>query len=188
MEAIQKQLLRYWEVTERSGESLSPVDCNRVLSQALLNLQPEIRKSGAVVTSDTLPTVVADEIMMLQVLENLVDNSIKYTGEAVPKVHVSAVRAGERWQFSVRDNGIGIHPADAKRVFDMFRRFDGKGVPGTGLGLALCKKAIERHGGRIWVESEVGQGAAFRFTIPIYLDTALPGFLSPRHYPPQASS
>ncbi|MGA2881641.1 MAG: ATP-binding protein [Bryobacteraceae bacterium] len=176
MEAILKGLVRYWEVTERSGESLSPVDCNHLLSQALLNLQPEIRQSRAIVTSDPLPTVAADEVMVLQVFQNLIGNSIKYRGEAVPNIHVSAVRAGERWQFSVRDNGIGIDRADAARVFDMFGRLDGNGVPGSGIGLALCRKVVERHGGRIWVESEVGRGAAFKFTIPIYLDTALPGF------------
>jgi signal transduction histidine kinase len=176
MEAILKQLLRYWEVTERSGETLSPVDCNRLLSQALLNLQPEILQSRAIVTSDPLPTVVADEVMVLQVFQNLIGNSVKYRGEAAPKIHVSAVRAGERWQFSVRDNGIGLNQADAARVFDMFRCLDGNGVPGAGFGLALCRKVVERHGGRIWVESEVDHGAAFRFTIPIYLDTALPGF------------
>jgi signal transduction histidine kinase len=179
IEAIVKELLRYWEVTERSGQSLSPVDCNHLLSKALEILQPEIRQSGAIVTSDPLPTLVADEVMVLQVFENLIRNSVKYRGEAAPMIHVSAVRTGERWQFSVRDNGIGIHPADAARVFDMFRRWDGGRGSGTGFGLALCRKVVERHGGRIWVESEVGRGAAFRFTIPIYLDTALPGFSTP---------
>ena len=176
VEAILKELLRYWEVTERGGESLSPVDCNRVLSQAVLNLQPEIRQSRAIVTSDLLPTVVADEVMLLQVFQNLIGNSVKYRGKAAPEIHVSAVRAGERWQFSVRDNGIGIDQADAARVFDMFSRLDGDRVPGAGFGLALCRKVVERHGGRIWVESGVEQGASLRFTIPIYLDSALPGF------------
>ena len=176
MEAILKKLLRYWEVTERSGETLSPVDCNHALSKALLNLGTEIEESGTTVTSDPLPTVVADEVMVVQVFENLIGNSIRHRSDAAPTIHVSAVRAGERWQFSVRDNGIGIDRADAERVFDMCRRVDGKGVPGTGIGLALCRKVIERHGGRMWVESEAGRGATFRFTIPIYLDKALPGF------------
>ena len=175
VEAILKELLHYWEVTERSGE-LSPVDCNRVLSQALLNLEPEIRQGSVIVTSDVLPTVVADEVMLLQVFQNLVGNSIKYRGEAAPQIHLSAVRAGERWMFSVRDNGIGIDQEDAARVFDLFSRLDRDRAPGSGFGLALCKKVVERHGGRIWVEREVDRGAAFRFTIPIYLDTALPGF------------
>jgi signal transduction histidine kinase len=176
VEAILKELLRYWEVTQRSGENLSQVDCNRVLSQVLLNLQPEIRQNSAIVTSDQLPILVADEVMVLQVFQNLIGNSVKYRGEAAPEIHVSAVRAGERWQFSVRDNGIGIDRADAARVFDMFDRSVGDRVPRAGFGLALCRKVVERHGGRIWVESEVEQGASFRFTIPVYLDTALPGF------------
>ena len=176
VEAILKELHRYWEVTERSGESLSPVDCNRLLSQALLNLQPEIRRSHAIVTSDLLPTVVADEVMVLQVFQNLIGNSVKYRSAAAPEIHVSVVRAGDRWQFSVRDNGIGIDQADAARVFDMFRRLDEDRIPGAGIGLALCRKVVERHGGRIWVESELNRGAAIRFTIPIYLETALPGF------------
>jgi signal transduction histidine kinase len=96
------------------------------------------------------------------------------------------VRTGERWQFTVRDNGIGVHSADAGRVFEMFRRPDENGVPSTSFGLALCRKVVERHGGRIWVESEVGRGAAFRFTIPIYLDTALPGLAPPDLAPKSA--
>ena len=170
MEAILKGLVRYWEVTERTGETLSPVDCNHLLAQALENLQPEIRQSRAIVTSDPLPTVVADEVMLLQVFQNLIGNSVKYRGEAEPKIHISAVRAGERWQFSVRDNGIGIDRADAERVFDVFRRLDGNGVPGTSMGLALCRKVVERHGGRIWVESEAGSGCSVQIH-----DSHLPG-------------
>ena len=178
MEALLGDLLRYWEVTERS-EGLSPVDCGQVLSQALLNLQGQIQKSGAIVTVEPMPTVVADEVMLLQIFQNLIANSVRYRGRGLPEIHVSAVRAGERWMFSVQDNGIGVDRADAARVFDMFGRPDGKGARGTGVGLALCRKAVERHGGRIWVESEPGHGANFRFTIPIYLDSALPGFSTP---------
>ncbi len=108
--------------------------------------------------------------MLVQVFQNLIRNSIRYRGDAVPRIHISAVRAGERWLFQVRDNGIGIDKTDAERVFDMFGLLDGKGVPGTTIGLALCRKVVERHGGRMWVESEAGQGAAFRFTIPGSLD------------------
>lgn len=179
MQVLLKALHRYWEVTERSGESLSPVDCNDLLLQALLHLQTGTQESGATVTSDRLPIVVADDVMMLQVFENLIDNSIKCSGEAAPRIHISALRAGERWLFSVRDNGIGIAPEDTERVFGMFTRLHGKAIPGTGIGLALCRKVIERHGGRIWVESEAGRGSAFRFTLPIYLDSALPGFSRP---------
>ena len=175
MDAILKKLLHYWEVTEPGEERLLPVDCNHALSQALLSLDSEIQQSGAIVTSDSLPTVAGDEVMVMQLFQNLVRNSIRYKGDAAPTIHISAVRAGERWQFDVRDNGIGIDRADAERVFDLFRRLDGKGVPHTGIGLALSRKVVERHGGRMWVESEAGGGAAFRFTIPTYLNSALPG-------------
>jgi signal transduction histidine kinase len=110
--------------------------------------------------------VVAEEVMLMQVFHNLVSNSIKYRGEETPRIHVSAERNGEGWQFSVRDNGIGIDPRDTGRVFGMFKRLHGSEIPGTGIGLALCKKVVERQGGRIWVESEPGRGATFRFTIP----------------------
>jgi signal transduction histidine kinase len=104
--------------------------------------------------------------MLEQVFQNLIGNSIKYRGEAAPRIHISAVGTAEGWLFSVRDNGIGIDPADAERVFGMFKRLHGREIPGTGIGLALCRKVVERRGGRIWVESEAGRGAAFKFTIP----------------------
>jgi signal transduction histidine kinase len=104
--------------------------------------------------------------MLSQVFQNLIGNSIKYRDEASPRIHISAVRTAEGWLFSVRDNGIGIDPEDAERVFVMFKRLHGKEIPGTGIGLALCKKMVERRGGHIWVESEAGGGAAFKFTIP----------------------
>jgi light-regulated signal transduction histidine kinase (bacteriophytochrome) len=176
METLLKELLRYWEVTERSGESLSPVNCNRAFSQARQNLEDPIRQSGATVTAGSLPTVVANEVMLVQVFENLIGNSIRYRSKAAPEINISAVRAGDRWLFSVRDNGIGVERADAERIFGMFSSpSQGEGGSGTGIGLALCRKVVERHGGRIWVESRAGHGAAFRFTIPIYLDSALPG-------------
>jgi len=174
LEILLKELLRYWDVTERGSESLSPVDCDHVLSQAQMNLREQIRASDATVTADPLPTVVADEVMMVQVFQNLIGNSIRYRSAAAPQIHFSAVRAGERWLFSVRDNGIGIERVDAERVFGMFSSLPGEGASGAGIGLALCRKVIERHGGRIWVESQAGQGAAFRFTLPIYLDAAIP--------------
>jgi signal transduction histidine kinase len=178
IESLMKALLDYWEVTERPGEALSPVDCSDVLSQALLKLQEEIRQSGATVTADPLPTVVADDVMLGRLFETLVGNSIKYRDSAAVRIHVTAARVSDRWLLSVRDNGIGIDPKHSEFVFGMFNRLHGDEIPGTGVGLALCKKVVERHGGRIWVESRVGQGAAFRFTIPTYLDTALPRFKS----------
>jgi two-component system CheB/CheR fusion protein len=166
IEALLKALLAYWEVTGREEDGLASIDCGAVLAKALLNLQAAIAESGAIVTSDALPTVVAEEVMLTQLFQNLISNSIKYRGEESPRIHVSAERDGEGWLFTVRDNGIGIDPQDAGRVFGMFRRLHGNEISGTGIGLALCKKIVERKGGRIWVESEAGRGATFKFTIP----------------------
>jgi signal transduction histidine kinase len=104
--------------------------------------------------------------MLMQLFQNLISNSIKYRGEETPRIHISAETGAEGWLFSVRDNGIGIDPQYADRVFDMFKRLHGSEVPGTGIGLAICKRVVERRGGRIWVESEAGRGATFKFTIP----------------------
>jgi chemotaxis family two-component system sensor kinase Cph1 len=141
-------------------------DCGAVLAKALLNLQTAIAQSGATITSDPLPTVIAEEVMLMQLLQNLISNSIKYRGREAPRIHVSAERDAEGWLFAVRDNGIGIDPQNADRVFGMFKRLHGSEIPGTGIGLAICKKVVERRGGRIWVESEAGRGATFKFTIP----------------------
>jgi two-component system CheB/CheR fusion protein len=166
IEALLKALLAYWEVSGREQDGFAPVDCGAVLAKALLNLQAAIAENGAIVTSGSLPTVVAEEVMLTQLFQNLISNSIKYRSEETPRIHVSAERDGEGWLFAVRDNGIGIDSQDADRVFGMFKRLHGSEIPGTGIGLALCKKIIERQGGRIWVESEAGRGATFKFTIP----------------------
>jgi light-regulated signal transduction histidine kinase (bacteriophytochrome) len=166
IEALLKALLAYWEVNGREPDSFAPIDCGTVLAKALLNLQAAIAQSGASVTSDPLPTVVAEEVMLTQLFQNLISNSIKYRGEETPRIHVSAERSLEGWLFAVRDNGIGIDPQYADRVFGMFKRLHGSEISGTGIGLALCKKIVERKGGRIWVESEAGKGATFKFTIP----------------------
>jgi light-regulated signal transduction histidine kinase (bacteriophytochrome) len=166
IEALLRALLAYWEVAGQDHGSFGPIDCGAVLAKALLNLQAAIAESGAIVTSGPLPTVVAEEVMLTQVFQNLISNSIKYRGDDTPKLHVSAEKTAEGWVFAVRDNGIGIDPQDIGRVFGMFKRLHGKEIPGTGIGLALCKKIVERKGGRIWAESETGQGATFKFTIP----------------------
>jgi two-component system CheB/CheR fusion protein len=166
IEALLKALLAYWEVTEREQDSYAPIDCGAVLAKVLLNLQAAIAENDAIVTSGPLPTLVAEEVMLTQVFQNLISNSMKYRGPEAPRIHVSAESTGEGWLFAVRDNGIGIDPQDTARVFGMFKRLHGRDIPGTGIGLALCKKIIERKGGRIWVESQLGQGATFQFTIP----------------------
>ena len=142
------------------------IDCGAVLAEALLNLQVAIAQSSAIVTSDPLPTVIAEEVLLMQLFQNLISNSIKYRGAETPRIHISAERDADGWLFAVRDNGIGIAPQDSDRVFGMFKRLHGSEIPGTGIGLAICKKVVERKGGRIWVESESGRGATFKFTIP----------------------
>jgi two-component system CheB/CheR fusion protein len=166
IESLLKALLAYWEVTGREEDSFAWLDSGAVLAKALLHLQAAIAESGAVVTSDPLPTVVAEEVMLIQLFQNLISNSIKFRGKQAPRIHISAEKDAEGWLFSVRDNGMGIDPRDASRVFGMFKRLHGSEIPGTGIGLALCKKVVERKGGRIWVESEIGRGATFKFTIP----------------------
>jgi two-component system CheB/CheR fusion protein len=165
IEALLKALLAYWEVSGREQDSFASIDCGVVLGKALLNLQEAIAESGATITSDALPTVVAEEVGLTQLFQNLISNSIKYRGREAPRIHVAAERSADLWLFSVRDNGIGIDPRDAERVFGVFKRLHGSEIAGTGIGLALCKKVVERQGGRIWVESEAGRGATFKFTI-----------------------
>lgn len=118
-------------------------------------------------THDPLPVVMADAAQMEQVFVNLLGNAIKFRGPAQPRIHVGATRADGAWTFSVKDNGIGIDPGDLDQIFEIFRRLHGGGkYPGAGIGLGVCKKIIERHGGRIWVESREAQGATFYFTVP----------------------
>ena len=166
MQRLIQDLLTYSRVGTR-GKSFEPTDCNEVLGLAVANLQLAIQEAHAVVTHDELPPVLADASQLAQLFQNLVGNAVKFRGPEAPRVHVSAARQGTDWVFSVRDNGIGIDAAFAERIFIIFQRLHARGeYPGTGIGLSLCKKIVERHGGKIWVESESGKGATFLFTIP----------------------
>jgi len=159
-------LLTYSRVGMRPKE-LEPTDCETVLNHSLNNLKVPIEDNGAVVTHDPLPTVMADNLQLGQLFQNLIGNAIKFRGNEPPRVHVSASRKGNVWTFSVRDNGIGIAPEYAQRIFTIFQRLHGRNeYDGTGIGLAICKKIVERHRGRIWAESELGKGATFYFTLP----------------------
>jgi signal transduction histidine kinase len=149
------------------GKPLEPTDNEAVLSQVLDNLQIAIAQSHAVVTHDPLPTILGDEIQLIQLLQNLIGNAIKFRREEQPNVHVSAEHRENEWIFSVRDNGIGMEPEYFDRIFMIFQRLHSRSeYPGTGIGLAVCKKIVERHGGRIWLESALGVGTTFYFTIP----------------------
>src|SRR5581483_7306718 len=143
-EALLQALLSYWEIAARAEDSFTPVECDAVLTKAISNLEVAIRENRAIVTSDPLPVVVAEDVMLTSLFQNLISNSIKYRSRETPRIHVSVERDGEGWQFAVRDNGIGIDPQYADRIFGMFKRLHGKDIPGTGIGLALCKKIIER--------------------------------------------
>ncbi len=167
MQRMINDLLDYSRVGTR-GNSLAPVDCNAVLEQAKANLGLKIQEAGAVITHDPLPVVQADTSQLVQVFQNLLSNSIKFRGGDKPVIHVSAEHKENGWLFSVRDNGIGFDPAYADKIFTIFQRLHPAArYPGSGIGLTICKKIIERHGGRIWSESTPGKGAVFYFTVPL---------------------
>ena len=166
MQSLIQDLLEYSRVGTR-GEPFTPVDCDVLVRRAVSNLAHRIEECGAEVIQGELPTVMADASQMDQLFQNLIGNAIKYRGEAAPVVRVEAADDGTDWHFTVSDNGIGIDPAYADRIFVIFQRLHGKEqFEGTGIGLSICKKIIERHGGHIWVESEPGDGSTFHFTLP----------------------
>lgn len=148
-----------------------PVDCNKVLEDVRGRLRHSIEASGAELTAEPLPTVRGDAAQLGQLFQNLLSNALKFHGEAPPRVRVGAWREGEAWHFAVRDNGIGFSSEEAERIFAMCQRLHkASEVPGTGVGLAICKRVVERHGGEIWAESEPGQGSTFHFTLPAMPD------------------
>ena len=160
-------LLAYSRVTTQ-GNSFEPTNCSDIFENAVANLAAGIEESGAVVTRDSLPTLPADASQLVSVFQNLIGNSIKYHGDQPPRMHVSAVESGDEWLFSFEDNGIGIESEFSERIFQIFQRLHSKAkYAGTGIGLAICKKVIERHGGHIWVESEPQKGSTFYFTLPM---------------------
>jgi light-regulated signal transduction histidine kinase (bacteriophytochrome) len=165
MQSMIDDLLAYSRVGTR-GKPFEQTDSAAVLDQVLANLKVVIEESGAVVTHDALPTGMTDISQLAQVFQNLIDNAIKFRSDKPPEVHVGVEERGDEWVFSVRDNGIGIAPEYHERIFQVFQRLHGRGeYPGTGIGLAICKRIAERHGSRIWVESEPGKGSTFYFTI-----------------------
>ncbi len=167
MQTLINDLLAFSRVGTR-GRDFALVDCNLTLKRSLANLQKSIADSGADITYDPLPTVIADDIQLVQLFQNLIGNAIKFRGSEPPQVHVSAVQNENKLTFSVRDNGIGIEPEHTDRIFKVFQRLHGKDkYSGTGIGLAICKKIVERHGGQIRVESQPGSGATFHFIIPV---------------------
>ena len=166
MQRLIEDLLAYSRVGTKGAE-LIDASSEAAFQQALVNLRTLIGESGAVVTHDPLPAVHADDAQLIQLFQNLVGNAIKYRGSDLPHVHVSATRSRRTgWTFAVTDNGIGIDSQYFERIFGMFQRLHTrKDYAGTGIGLAICKKIVERHGGTISVESQPGRGSTFRFTL-----------------------
>ncbi|KAF3891158.1 PAS domain-containing protein [Tolypothrix bouteillei VB521301] len=166
MRQLIQDLLAYSRVGTK-GKAFASCDCNTVVRQALNNLLVLIGENNASVDSDRLPTVMADSTQMVQLFQNLVSNAIKFRREEPPKIQIKAELKDEGWLFGVKDNGIGIKSQYLERIFQIFQRLHSrKEVPGTGIGLAICKKIVERHHGHIWAESEPGVGTTFYFTIP----------------------
>jgi len=166
MQGMINDLLAYSRVSTESKE-FKPTDCEAVFERALANLEGAIKESGTVVTHDPLPTVMGETLQFVQLFQNLISNAIKFRREEeTSRIHISAEQKGNEWVFSVRDNGIGIDPEYKERIFVVFQRLhDKEKYSGTGVGLAICKKIVQRHGGKIWVESEPGRGSTFYFTI-----------------------
>jgi light-regulated signal transduction histidine kinase (bacteriophytochrome) len=166
MQSLIKDLLTY----ARAGtvnKQAGPVDSGAAFDHAVAQLAEAVRESGADVSRGDLPVVSGDETQLVQLFQNLVGNAIKFRAKA-PKVRVEAVRDGAFWQFSVRDNGIGIDPRFHDRLFVIFQRLHGRDeYPGTGIGLAICKRIVERNGGRIWLDSQPANGTTFFFTLPV---------------------
>ncbi len=167
MKRLINDLLTYSRVGTH-GQPFETVDCNAVLAYVAAVFKPSADDSDADITWDNLPAVHADESQLTQLFQNLIGNAIKFRGDEKPRIHISAERRQADWLFAVRDNGIGIDPEYFDRIFVIFQRLHTKAhSPGTGIGLAVCKKIVERHGGRIWVESRGGHGSTFYFTLPI---------------------
>jgi light-regulated signal transduction histidine kinase (bacteriophytochrome) len=165
MQVLIQDLLAFSRVGRK--EELASVDCNSVMKEVRQILSNAIEENAAVVTAGDLPTVWADRTQMMQLFQNLIGNAIKFKGKEPPQISVQAEKTDGRWLFSVRDNGIGIAPEHAENIFVVFQRLHTRQeYPGNGIGLSICKKVVERYGGKIWVESQPGCGCTFKFTMP----------------------
>ena len=169
MQVLINDLLTYSRVTA-NHEDFIEVDCEELIEEVIFNLEIVIDEKKVIITRDPLPIISSDRLQMLQLFQNLIVNAIKYNDKK-PRIHLSAEKDDLNWVFGVSDNGIGIDPEHYERIFQVFKRLHSKEeYDGTGIGLAICQKIVERHGGRIWIESELGKGSTFYFTIPIKTD------------------
>jgi light-regulated signal transduction histidine kinase (bacteriophytochrome) len=167
LEALIRDLLAYTQSTDPTGPDTTAADANEALDRALSNLSAAVEESGALIRSSKLPVVLIAPVRLTQLLQNLIGNALKYRSEAVPEINIDAARYQEEWKFSVSDNGIGIEERFKEHIFGIFKRLHQTDeYPGTGIGLAICQRIVERAGGRIWVESTPGHGSTFYFTLP----------------------
>lgn len=166
MKSLIDALLTYSRVVNVESVPFSVFGMEGALQWARMNLQTMIDETQATLTHDPMPTIRADQVQIVQLLQNLIGNAVKYRGDQPPTIHVSVKKKGDEWVFGVKDNGIGIAAQYHDQIFGVFKRLHGKDVPGTGIGLAICYRIVQRHGGRIWVESVPGDGATFYFTLP----------------------
>jgi light-regulated signal transduction histidine kinase (bacteriophytochrome) len=167
MQQLINDLLTYSRVGRTTDLTMENVELGQIMEGIFNDLARTIRDSQAEITCDELPVVLGHPRHIAQLLQNMITNAIKFRGDAPPRVHISAERRADAWVIAVRDNGIGIAPEYAERIFVVFQRLHTRTeYPGTGIGLAICKKIVERHGGQIWVEAQPGQGSTFFFTLP----------------------
>jgi light-regulated signal transduction histidine kinase (bacteriophytochrome) len=166
MKQLVDDLLVYSRVTSAPAVAPRQVNMTGILQWTLMNLQKEVAESGATVTNSEMPVVLGDENRIVLLLQNLISNSIRFRGPDPPRIEISAEDRGQEWCFCVADNGIGFEQQFAESIFGVFKRLNGREYPGTGMGLAVARRVVERHGGRIWAESELGKGSKFYFTLP----------------------
>lgn len=165
MQSLITDLLTYSRVSKKA-KPFAEFDCNQLLAEALANLEVAVKTADAVITHDPLPTIMADGTQLVQVFQNLIGNAIKFRSDKRPQIHITVKRNANKWVFSIKDNGIGIESAYKDKIFVIFQRLHSREeYPGTGIGLAICKKIVERHSGKIWLESTPGEGSTFHFTI-----------------------
>ncbi len=170
MQDLINDLLSYSRINPQCG-SITPNDCGQLLEKVKNNLSVLLEESGAVIESGNLPTLDYDAVQLSQVFQNIISNAVKFCGSVAPRIKISSVHKDSEWVFSIKDNGIGIDPKHFDKIFIIFKRLHThEEYEGTGMGLAICKKIIESHGGRIWVESSVGKGSTFFFTVPDNLE------------------
>jgi light-regulated signal transduction histidine kinase (bacteriophytochrome) len=166
MRELLSDLLAFTEIGGGAEDPPKAVDLKLVVEHVTENLRASIEETGAVVTADPLPVLAAHDSHFISLFQNLVGNALKYRGANAPRIHISVTENGGELRFAVADNGAGIAPQYHDKIFVAFKRLHGKSVPGTGIGLAICQRVVQRYGGRIWVESQVGQGSTFVFTLP----------------------